>query len=132
MQRRRHERPRAPLNRGATNTKVAFGQGLRTSQTATERLLWEQLRGRRLADFKFRRQHVLVGYAADFYCPSARLVVELDGTAHNGREAYDRERSRIFESFGVAVLRFTNDEVRLDLASVLDRIEEACLEREQD
>jgi very-short-patch-repair endonuclease len=108
---------------------VTFAQELRSSQTPAERELWEQLRGRRLAGFKFRRQHVLVGYAADFYCPDARLVVELDGTVHRGREAYDRGRSRIFESFGVVVLRFTNDEVLLDIASVLDRIERACLAR---
>ena len=129
MERRRYGQPRAPMARGGTGAKGWFARELRGLQTDAEQKLWERLRGRRTFGFKFRRQHLLVGYVADFYCPSVQLVVELDGASHVGREAYDRERSRIFASFGVAVLRITDAEVAADLASVVARIASACLAR---
>ncbi|HSY21167.1 MAG TPA: endonuclease domain-containing protein, partial [Polyangiaceae bacterium] len=121
VQRRRHEWASAPLARGATTTKVGFARGNRGTPTPAEHALWEHLRGRRLCGFKFRRQHVVVGYIADFYCPATRLVVELDGASHKARCEYDRERSQIFACFGIEVIRFTNADVLSELPSVLDR-----------
>jgi very-short-patch-repair endonuclease len=78
-------------------------RALRHASTDAERMLWQHLRGGRLG-LKFRRQHPIPPYIADFCCVSAKLVVELDGSQHS--EATDRERTRYLESQGWRVLRF--------------------------
>ena len=100
----------------------ARARSLRNSATLAERRLWVQLKDRGVAGYKFRRQHVLYPYIADFYCPAARLVVEVDGAGHGGPR--DRTRDEyLTEHFNVSVLRFTNDEVRDDLERVVRAIE---------
>ena len=83
---------------------------LRANITPPERLLWSLLRSGRLG-VKFQRQVVLPPYIADFASRSERLVIELDGDSHAGREAYDAARTRALEERGYRVLRFTNSEV---------------------
>ena len=94
--------------------------------TPAETILWEKLRGRRLNGYKFRRQHPLGQFIADFCCSSARLIVELDGAVHDAQQEYDHERTLQFESFGYRVIRFNNDEVIRNLDQVLERIANAC------
>jgi very-short-patch-repair endonuclease len=79
--------------------------------TGTERRLWTHLRGRKLEGWKFRRQHPIGEYIVDFYCPAARLVIELDGSSHDSdqQERYDQARQRWLESQGCKVLRFSAD-----------------------
>lgn len=91
---------------------------LRLEHTTAKRVLWEVRRGGRLHGFRFRRQHPLGRYVADFYCSRARLVVEVDGTVHNMRaqQEYDRVRDEEIAARGLRCLRFTN-------ADVFDRIE---------
>jgi very-short-patch-repair endonuclease len=91
--------------------------------------VWAALRDRRLYGFKFRRQHTIGSYVADFYCAEADLVVELDGASHIGREEYDQSRQAWLEDQGLIVLRFSNDQVREWLRAVLDQITAACRER---
>lgn len=71
---------------------------------------------------KFQRQVVLAPYIADFACRSERLVIELDGDTHAGREAYDAARTRALEDLGYRVLRFSNSDVMTNLGAVLDAI----------
>lgn len=99
---------------------------LRQQQTSTEELLWLFLRGRRLQNTKFRRQHNIGKFIVDFYCHEARLVVELDGKIHDRQKEQDAERDAWMMASGLTVLRFENEAVwnRLDL--VLDKICE-CL-----
>ena len=95
--------------------KIERVRRLRREMTPQERLLWGQLRDRRLAGAKFRKQMWLAGYIADFACADARLVVEADGFAfHSDRAAYrkDRERLNALERLGWRVLRFTWEDVR--------------------
>ena len=99
---------------------------LRRNSTFPERLLWGQLRSRRLAGLKFRRQHPLGGYVLDFFCDDAQLAVELDGESHVGQADYDPNRQRWIEGQGVRVLRFGNDDVLRDMNSVLEGILLAC------
>jgi len=94
--------------------------------TIPERLLWGKLRDRRLAGIKFRRQHPVGPYVADYYCPAASLVIELDGRSHLGQEAPDRERQDYLEGQGLRVIRFSNDKVIYNLIEVLKAIAEAC------
>ena len=101
---------------------------LRRDPTPTERLLWRRLRARG-ARHKFRRQQVIDDYIVDFYCAAARLVVELDGESHLGRERRDARRQRALESHGLEVLRFWDTEVHQDVESVLNAVYEACERR---
>ncbi len=90
---------------------------LRADLTEPERTLWNVLRANRLG-VKFQRQVVLAPYIADFAARSERLVIELDGDTHAGREAYDEARTRSLEAWGYRVLRFTNSEVMTNLEGV--------------
>ena len=94
---------------------------LRANLTEPERRLWYRLRANRLG-VKFQRQVVLPPYIADFAARSHRLVIELDGDAHAGREAYDATRTRALEDRGYRVLRFTNSDVMGNLDGVLRAI----------
>jgi very-short-patch-repair endonuclease len=97
---------------------------LRKKATDTERILWRHLRNRNFAGYKFRRQHPLDCYTLDFYCPAAKVAVELDGGGHNYRmgQIRDRGRSQILARHGILVLRFWNHQVRQELDSVLKAI----------
>ena len=96
---------------------------LRRDETEAERALWLLLRSRRLGGAKFRRQHSLGPYVADFYCTEAHLVVELDGAQHHTVEgiADDAVRTRYLEARGTRVLRVTNLEVLTEREAVLLR-----------
>ncbi len=102
-----------------------FARGLRKQQTKAEDILWERLRGSRFHGAKFRRQIPFDRFVADFYCHAAKLVVELDGKQHDWFADYDAERTRVLESRGVNVIRFTNAEVEGDLDDVLVQIRAA-------
>jgi len=85
------------------------------------------LRDRRLLGFKFRRQHALDKFIADFYCDEARLAVEVDGGQHDeqSQAVYDKKRSELLEAEGITVLRFWNNEVLQNLQGVLEAVAEA-------
>ena len=94
---------------------------MRGAPTSNEARLWKHLRNRQLADLKFRRQVPIDGYIADFLCVEARLIVEADGPTHDD-SAYDRERDARLQIAGYRVLRFTNQQISGQLASVLATI----------
>lgn len=98
---------------------------LRQEQTASEAILWERLRDRRLAGYKLRRQHPLGRFVVDFYCAEKRLVVELDGPVHDQQHERDATREAALRVQGYQLIRFTNAEINSDLASVCQRIIEA-------
>ncbi|WAC64630.1 DUF559 domain-containing protein [Pseudoxanthomonas sp. SL93] len=85
-------------------------------------MLWQHLRGRRLLGFKFRRQHRVGPYFADFACCDAGLIVELDGSQHLAQSAQDQMRTEFLEQRGYRVVRFWNDTVLGDTHSVLEAI----------
>ena len=97
---------------------------LRNFGTSAEASLWLRLKGKQLEGRKFRRQHSIGKFVADFYCPSEKLVVELDGAGHftEAGQAYDEKRSRYFRSLGISVIRFENCEVFDRLDAVLEDI----------
>jgi very-short-patch-repair endonuclease len=106
-------------------------QYLRKLSTHWERVLWRHLRNRAFSGRKFRRQHPIDQYVLDFYCPEARLAIELDGGGHNypGQEAEDKRRSEFLTQQGIMVLRFWNRQVREELKNVLSAIFLALEER---
>ncbi len=96
---------------------------MRREMTSAERVLWKALRVNR-SEAKFRRQHPLGPYIADFYSWSTGLVLEVDGNSHfnDEAEAYDRERTKYMEGLGLTVLRFTNLQVLRELPAVLETV----------
>ena len=103
---------------------------LRRNLTDAEAKLWSELRGRQVQGYKFRRQHPIDDYVADFACLSAKLVIEIDGATHSTEEelAYDRQRTVLLQGLGWRVIRFTNDEVFTDVDGVVEAIWEALKE----
>jgi very-short-patch-repair endonuclease len=83
---------------------------LRGTLTPAEAILWRALQGSKLHGRKFRRQQSIGSYVVDYYCPAEKLVVELDGAAHDSPEAarYDEERAAFLSAAGVLVLRIEN------------------------
>jgi very-short-patch-repair endonuclease len=102
---------------------------MRKDPTPAERILWQVVRDRRLAGFRFRRQHLYGPYILDFYCAVASLVVELDGDSHLDRIERDRERDEYLRKCGLHVLRIPNGMVYEEKESVLELIGRICAER---
>jgi len=99
-----------------------YARRLRRSETDAERKLWFRLRNRRLAGLKFRRQHPIGPFVADFCCTEARLIIELDGGQHALKRRSDTKRTAYLEGQGYRVLRFWNDEALSNTDAVLQRI----------
>ena len=93
---------------------------LRREMTDSERKLWQYMRAGRFDGFKFRRQHPIPPYVADFCCVAARLIVELDGSQHS--QDMDAARTRYLESQGWRVLGFRDNDALLETDAVLDAI----------
>jgi very-short-patch-repair endonuclease len=104
---------------------VDKARNLRTGQTDAEQKLWHHLRNRHLQGWKFRRQHEVDRYIADFACPDAGLAVELDGSQHDEQVAYDAARTRKLASMGYRVSRFWDNDVLMNIEGVLEVILEA-------
>jgi very-short-patch-repair endonuclease len=104
---------------------------LRKKATDTERMLWRHLRNRNFAGYKLRRQHPVDCYVVDFYCPAAKLAIELDGDGRSYRVGQIRDgmRSELLARKGIIVLRFWNHQVRQELDSVLQAVWFALQER---
>ncbi|WP_461634355.1 endonuclease domain-containing protein [Labilibaculum euxinus] len=96
--------------------------------TKSEKLLWTEIRNRKLNGLKFRRQHPINIFIADFYCHEIKLVIELDGNIHDSEEnkEYDEGRTAELEYLGVKVIRFTNEEVINSMTNVLAKIKVFC------
>ena len=103
--------------------KLDLARSMRKTMTNSESLLWEKLRREQLG-VKFRRQQIIEGFIADFYCEKIKLVIEVDGSVHDTPEQkeYDAHRSRVFEARGLQEIRFRNSEVECDIDGVVDRI----------
>ncbi|BAZ31983.1 hypothetical protein NIES4074_44570 [Cylindrospermum sp. NIES-4074] len=101
---------------------------LRRQMTPEEKILWQYLRANRLHGLHFRRQQIINGFIADFYCHAASLVIEVDGKIHETQTEYDAERDKVLSARGLRLLRIKNEEVQQELDKVLKRISQACSE----
>ncbi|MEO8148633.1 MAG: DUF559 domain-containing protein [Bacteroidia bacterium] len=104
-------------------------QRLRENMTSAERLLWEELKENRLK-YRFKPQHPLDIFIADFYCHALKLVIEVDGSVHYKQASYDEGRSEELKHNGIKVIRFTNEEVSQSISAVIEKIKEAIQELE--
>ena len=110
---------------GALPIHFELAKKLRDNQTDAEILLWNNLNRIDLKGIRFKRQHPVLYFIADFYCHKARLIIEVDGGYHNIPEQYlyDRNRENELNELGLKVIRFTNEEIMNDIETVLITIE---------
>lgn len=96
---------------------------LRKEETEVEKILWEELRNRKLG-VKWRRQHPIAKFILDFYAPSIKLAIELDGGGHVQNIEYDKLRTVYLETNRIHVIRFWNTEIENNLSLVIGKIKE--------
>lgn len=115
-----------PHNYKAALSTFDKAKSLRRDSTPAEKLLWKMIRNREIKGYKFRRQHPLLYFVADFYCHEALLVIELDGDIHELEDIkqYDKQREEKITELGITVLRFANEEVFAEPEMVIKKIEE--------
>jgi very-short-patch-repair endonuclease len=90
--------------------------------TQAEALLWDELRGRKLAGYNYRRQHPIGSFIVDFYCPARKMVIEIDGPIHDKQKEEDEIREAYLKSSGYKVLRLDSQQVEKHLIDVLSEI----------
>jgi very-short-patch-repair endonuclease len=101
-----------------------ISRALRRNSTDAERQLWSKLRLRQLNGFQFYRQRIIVNYIVDFFCPKAKLVIEVDGWQHyHGKtKATDLKRDEYLKQIGIKVLRFSDSDVLTNIEGVVENI----------
>ena len=108
--------------RGTTPEIERAARDLRHRLTRAEALLWKALRNRQLGGLRWRSQHPIGRFIVDFYCPSCKLVIEVDGQLHEYQHEYDSARTEHLEQYGYTVIRFSNEEIATNLKEVLATI----------
>lgn len=106
-----------------TKEKLQRAKELRREMTPAEKLLWQEVRAKKLG-VRFRRQQVIAGFIVDFYCHRAGLVVEVDGDIHDLQQEEDERREKVLTEMGLQIVRFGNDEIVRELSAVVRRIKE--------
>jgi len=113
----------SPMFYGATPNIFKKAKMLRAKMTNEEKMLWEKLKNPTFyANRKWRRQHPIHIYVADFYCHSLKLVIEIDGLDHQYKKVSDQEREEIMNGFGISTIRFFNHQINADFENVLSQI----------
>ena len=101
---------------------------MRKEMTQAEAAVWGLLSSKKMLGYRFKAQHPIAIFIADFYCHELKLVIEIDGGIHRSKEQkdYDIGREAELERFDIRVIRFTNEEVENDIKQVRNKIESAC------
>ena len=97
---------------------------LRKNMTLLGSLLWQQIKGKQLLGYDFHRQKPIDEYVVDFYCPRLKLVLEIDGDSHDGKEEADRIRQEKLESLGLTVMRFWDSDVKNNVDGIVEQLRE--------
>lgn len=106
-----------------TKEKLERAKELRREMTPAEKILWREVRAKKLG-VRFRRQQIIQGFIVDFYCHKAALVIEVDGDIHDLQQEEDARREKVLSALGLRIVRFGNDEVLRNLSVVVGRIKE--------
>jgi len=113
---------------GATPEIFMRAAELRKNMTCAEKILWNELRNKKLLGLTFRRQHPINMFIADFYCHKAKLAIEVDGSIHDieSYREHDHGRDDELNKFGITTIRFKNDEIITNIESVISKIKNEC------
>jgi len=109
-------------NQKSTKIKLALAKSFRKEMTLAEKCFWNACRKHQIANLHFRRQQIIDGFIADFYCNDLKLVVEIDGGIHEEQKDYDKLRDQIINHHGIRVLRFSNEDVIKNMDNVIKQI----------
>ena len=101
-------------------------QQLRRESTLCEILLWQELKQKKMNGVAFFRQKPIENYIVDFYAKELKLIIEIDGEIHKNKIDEDGFRQGELEALGCTVLRFTNDEIKINMKAVLEKIRKYC------
>ena len=110
------ERPTRPQgvirNQKINPNKLELARQFRKNPTESEDAVWQMLRNRQIRNLKWRRQQVIDGFIADFYCAELNVVLEIDGSVHDNEDVkeYDAYRTSVFESKGIRIFRLKNED----------------------
>ena len=115
-----------PLNKEFHQKLHTRARDLRNQATPAEKKLWEYLSGKKFDGLKFRRQHVIDPFIVDFYCPSRKLIIEVDGGTHLETTAEDKNREFFLINKGYQIVRFYNNEVMENTFDVIEKIRQIC------
>ena len=117
------------MNIPKDNTKLEKARKLRRKMTPHERKLWYLFL--RKYPVKIYKQRIIDKYIVDFYCASAKLVIEIDGSQHYEEQGqtYDKERSAVLDSYGLKVIRYSNREIDREFSAVCEQIDQIIKER---
>ena len=88
---------------------------LRKKSTLSEVIFWNAVKNKQIDGLDFDRQRVIGNYIVDFYCPALQMIIEIDGTSHDGKQEYDRKRDAYLHSLGLHVFHFYENDVRFDI-----------------
>lgn len=112
--------PFIPYNKNLSS----YAQKLRNGSTEVEVILWSYIRKKQILNVQFYRHKVLGDYIVDFFAPSVKLVIELDGSEHYELKGIEKDISRdaYLNELGLHVLRFSNNQVKESINSVLEEI----------
>ena len=109
-------------------------KAMRENMTPAEKAVWELLRSNKILSLRFKAQHPIDIFVADFYCHQLKLVIEIDGGIHKSsdQKEYDIGRGAELEHWGIKVIRFTNEEVENNITHIQNEIERICAERQSE
>jgi len=97
---------------------------LRKDMTLSEILLWQHIKGKQLLGYDFHRQKPINEYVVDFYCPRLKLILEIDGDSHEGKEEADKIRQEKLELLGLTVMRFWDWDVKSNIDGIVEYLRE--------
>ena len=118
-----------PIKNLPKNTQLKYyAKRLRKAGNLSEVLFWQQVNKKKFFGIDFYRQKVIGSYIVDFYVPSLALVIEIDGSSHNGKECYDQYREEYLRSLGLTVYRIEDASVKYDVVLVLENLRDFIIE----
>ena len=115
---------RRNLHLGARSQLFTLARHLRQNETQAEKVLWQEIRNKKLNGYKFRRQHPIGKFIVDFYCHKEKLIIEVDGSIHDDKviKNFDEWREVALVNMGFNVLRFRNSEILEQIEEVKKKI----------
>jgi very-short-patch-repair endonuclease len=111
------------LNHHYNKNLKEFARELRTNtQSKAEKYIWKAILSRKQSGYKFLRQRPIDNFIVDFFSPSLKLIIEIDGNSHLNKGSYDSYRENKLERFGYKLVRFKEGEVLNNISDVIDQI----------
>ena len=107
---------------------IELARKMRNNLTPSEKIVWSEIKEKKINGHKFRKQHPVYRYILDFYCHEKKLAIEIDGDSHKERKDFDEYRDSYVRSIGIETLRFSNEEIQRNITYVIEVIKKKLSE----